>query len=143
MNSRPRTRRSGGFTLVEALVAGIILAASAAVLGLAVKQGARGRTAARDAQRVAELLDRVLTKIDVIGPARLGEQGPTEGTFASPNDRFSWTATMEPGLTGYLYTVTVRVSWRDAAGHEQSADAQTMLNDPPGSRSDLLEWDDL
>lgn len=142
MNS-PRTRRSTGFTLVETLVAGIILAASASVLGLAVKQGARGRTAARDAQKAAELLDRVLTKIDAIGPARMTEEGPTEGTFAPPNDTFSWAASMKPNLTGYLYTVTVRVSWRDAAGQERSADAQTLLNDPPGSRSDMLEWDDL
>ena len=142
MNS-PRTRRSTGFTLAETLVAGIILAGSAAVLGLAVRQNAQGRTAARNAQRAAELLDRVLTKIDAIGPARLMEEGPTEGTFAPPYDRFSWAADMEPNLTGYLYTVTVRVSWRDAMGQEHSADAQTMLNDPPGSRSDILEWDDL
>ncbi len=142
--NRRRAHRTGGFTLAETLAAGVILAISAAMIGLAVRQGARAQTTARNAQHAAQLLDCVLAKIDTIGPARLIEEGPTEGAFEAPYEDFAWTATIETeDLTGYLYTVTVRVTWHDPTGRQKSADVQTLLNDPPGSHKSRLEWEDL
>ena len=132
----------GGFTLVEALSAGIILALAAGVVGTAVSSGLRSLELARDWQRAAELLDQTLTKIDLVGPERLQLEGPDEGQFPPPDDRFSWETIIEARVEGHLYEVTVRISWQTVAGR-RSAEARTLLNDPPGSRDERLVWDDL
>ena len=134
-------RRRGGFTLVEALAAGIILAMAGAVLGGSLSQTYESLNVARDNQRAAELLDEVLTRIDMIGPERLGREGPTEGRFQG-DDRFSWRAQISPRLQGHLYEVTAVVSWATPRG-QRSVQAQTLLNDPPGSRDASLDWDSL
>lgn len=137
---RERRRRSAaGFTLVEALCAGVLLALVVATLGTTVSQAARLRGYAADTQRAAELLDLLLTRVDLIGPARLRYEGPTEGTIA---DRFHWRADVERRLEGDLYEVTLRLSW-DRLGGRRTVEAHTLLNDRPGSRNPLLAWEDL
>ena len=136
-----RIRRcDGGFTLVETLVAGVILALSAVALGMTVSQSMRSLALARDYQRAAELLDKTLTKIDLIGPARLQFEGPTEDVFERPHDRFAWQAKIEPGIQGHLYEVTVRILWETPGGTIRSIEGQTLLNDPPDSRTIELDW---
>ena len=129
-----------GFTLVETLVAGIILALSALVLATTISQGTHSLTLARDYQRAAELLDETLTKIDIIGPARLFYEGPAGDFFDPPHDRFAWQAQIEPRTEGNLYEVTVRILWITPTGATRSVEAQTLLNDSPKSRSTGLDW---
>lgn len=138
----PRRRHRAGFTVVEALVAGTVLAMSALVIGTATRQAMESLQAASDYQRAAELLDQTLTKIDLIGPDRLAMEGPTEGGFAFPNDRFSWTAEFSQRPEGHLYEVSVRIFWPVGGGF-RTIDAQTLLNDPLGSRRLELKWDEL
>ena len=140
---RATRRHRGGFTLVETLAAGMVLALSAAVLGTAITQGMRSLTLARDYQRAAELLDETLTKIDLIGPTRLLAEGPTEGAFDPPHERFAWQAEIVPCTAGDLYDITVRVSWTTGRGGMRSAKARTMRNDPPETWQNELDWDDL
>ena len=136
-------RHSGGFTLAEAMLAGAVLAMAGFVLGLIVTRSMRSLTRARDTQQAAELLDRTLTRIDLIGPARLVAEGPTEGVFLPPHDRFAWRAEIAPRLEGNLYEVTVHVAWHTPGGQRRSARLQTLLNDPPGARPEELQWGDL
>ena len=136
-------RHSGGFTLIETLAAGIILALAGAVLGTAVTQNMRSLATARDYQRAAELLDRILTKIDLVGPAKLLSEGPTSGTFTAPYDRFSWDATIESRPDGYLYDVTVRIIWRTGRGNMRSVEAETYLNDPLEASRSRVTWEEL
>jgi len=131
------------FTLVETLAAGVILAFSAAVLGVAVRGGIRSLAVSRDYQRAAELLDRVLTKIDTIGPARLLDEGPTEGRFTPPHDRFTWSAAIVPRFEGHLYEVTACITWQTPGAEQRSIEAQTLLNDPPDVPQSKLRWSDL
>ena len=140
LTSTPSRR---GFTIVEALVAGVILALSAVALGATVSHCMRSLTLARDYQRAAELLDETFTKIDIIGPAQLYYEGPTEGICREPHERFTWQATIDPRTEGSLYEVTVRISWPNPAGGSRHVEAQTLLNDPAGSRPDELLWEDL
>ena len=128
---------------METLVAGVILALSAAALGLTVSGSMRSLAKARDYQRAGELLDKTLTKIDLIGPARLEYEGPTEGVFRAPHDRFAWQAQIEPGSQGDLYKVTVRISWDTPGGRTEFIEGQTLLNDPADSRPIELDWDSL
>lgn len=124
-------------------MAGVILALAAGALGLAVRQNLRALDAARDDQRAAELIDEVLTKIDTIGPAYLAEEGPFEGAFPPPDERFTWQARYALYDTADLYDVVVQVRWRRANGSTGVVEIETLLNDPPGGRPAGLEWGDL
>ena len=97
---------------------------------------------ARDLQRAAQLLDETLTRIDLIGPERISREGPLEGQFEPPDDRFTWEAQIESTVPGNLYKVTVRVTWTGPRGQHAAA-AQTLLNDTTGSHDATLEWRNL
>ena len=137
-----RPRQSRGFTVVEALAAGTILAVSAMIIGPSVSSALVGLSDARDAQRAAQLLEETLTRIDLLGPNRVAGEGPLEGGFSAPDDKFSWQAEIESTTPGYLYKVTVRVTWSGPRGQHTAA-AQTLLNDPPASHDETLEWSTL
>ena len=139
MNKSYKQHRSG-FTLVETLVAGVILALSAVALGTTISRGMNSLALARDYQQAAELLDRTLTKIDLIGPSSLLYEGPMADFFSPPYDRFTWQAQIEPLSEGYLYEVTVRIFWTTPIGTQRSVQAQTLLNDAPDSRPSGLDW---
>ena len=139
---RRRRHQSSGFTLIEALLAGVILAAVCVAVGGAVVGSLRSSGAGRDYATAAHLLDDTMTKIDLIGPVRLASDGPTSGTFPPPNERFEWSATIEdPGLPD-LFEVVLTVTWRGDTG-ERSAVVATRLYDPLNSRNPLLRWEDL
>ena len=127
---------------MEALAAGAILVLSAVVLGQAVVGAMDSLHVARDVQRAAHLLDVTLTKIDLLGPSRVVQEGPTDGTFSGQDSRYRWEAEVESRLEGHLYDVTVRVSWNTPRG-QRCVEAATLLNDPPDSRDTTLRWEDL
>jgi type II secretory pathway pseudopilin PulG len=135
-----RSAKADGFTLVEVLAAGTILTVWGAVLAVSVRQSMRSLDAAGRVDTAAELIDETLTKIDVIGPAALYAEGPTAGQFAPPHDQYAWQVEIVPLTDGDLYDVAVTVSWRDALGRVRQADAETLLNDPPGGRPAGLHW---
>ncbi|KPK82648.1 MAG: hypothetical protein AMJ81_09670 [Phycisphaerae bacterium SM23_33] len=120
----------------------MVLALAAAVIAMGTSQTLESLELARDYQQAAELLDRLLTKIDLIGPERLLREGPLQGQFDPPEHRFTWAASLRQRAEGHLYEVTVRVSW-PVRGGRRSAEAQSLLNDPPGTRSPDLKWNDL
>jgi len=132
-----------GFTLVEVLAASVILTVWAVVLSLSVRQSMRSLQAADRTTVVADLIDEVLTKIDTIGPAAVYADGPTAGRFDDPDGDYSWRAEIAPLTNGDLYDVTVTVWWLDAAGTVREVDAQTLLNDPTGSRPAGIRWESL
>ncbi|MBN1943105.1 MAG: prepilin-type N-terminal cleavage/methylation domain-containing protein [Phycisphaerae bacterium] len=142
---RRKRRQSGcGFTLVEVLAAGMILALAAAALSLGVRQSLRSLQTARDYQQAAELLDRVMTKIDLIGPGNVSAEGPLAGQFDPPRERFEWESQIELLATeGWLYEVTVRIAWPNPAGQKQVVEAQTLLFDPPSQDKSGLSWEDV
>jgi Tfp pilus assembly protein PilV len=138
-----RNARHNGFTLVEVLAAGTILTVWGGVLAVSVRQSMRSLDAAEHVDTAAELIDQVLAKIDIVGPAAVHSAGPTNGKFRPPHDGFAWQAEIVPLTDGALYDVTVTVTWRDVFGRDRQADAETLLNDPPGSRPDGLDWESL
>ncbi len=129
--------------MVETLVAGIILAMSAAAMSMTVRQGMQSLQRARDYQIAAELLDTVLTKIDTIGPAKMLEDDVTEGVFEGDRSRFGWTAKIEERGEAHLYEVTATVHWRSPDGARHEAEARTLLNDDRRAAAMTLSWNDL
>ncbi len=137
-----RYSRSRGFTLIEVLVAGMILAFAAAAVGIALSHGYVSLADGRDERRAALLLDDLLTKIDLIGPNRIASEGPRRGSFDGQDQRFSWSLEIRSRPVGHLYEVDLTLSWSDG-GRGKSARLQTYLNDPPNSRDSTLKWDAL
>ena len=141
---RGRRKKQRGFTLVEVLAAGVILALSASVLSLGVRQSLRSLSKARDYQHAAEMMDRVMTKIELVGAGRIRVDGPTQGRFGAPRDRFEWEARIAPSNDDSdLYEVTVRITWVEPNGHSQYVEAQTLFYDPPRPPEQELSWEDV
>ena len=135
-------RRRGGFTLIEALAAGLILSLTGMAIGGAVVQSMQSASIARNYERGTELLEDVLVRIDLIGPARIYSEGPRAGRFEPPHDQFEWRSTVEPLISGDLYDIQVSVTWPHGRGR-RTVSAHTRLNDPPKSRNAFLRWEDL
>ena len=97
---------------------------------------------AADLQQAAELCDRVLTKIDILGAAQVLDDGYTSGQFDVPRERFSWEAEITPLDVGDLYDVIVTIRW-ETAFENRSVEMQTLLRDSSEDGPSLLHWEDL
>ena len=137
-----RKHRANGFTLIEVLVAGIILALAIGVMGTALSRSYAALSDARDERRASTLLDELMTKVDLIGPARIATEGPHSGSFDGADERFSWSIDVEDRPQGHLYHVTAVVKWMKGK-QQMSREVQTYLNDPPKSHDATLKWRDL
>ena len=131
--------RYRGFTLVETLCAGMLLAVFTTVIGMSVTQSTVAVSSMDDYKTAAQWLDIIMTRIDTYGPERLEREGPRSGQL---DERFTWSATIESESIGDLYRVEVKVRWKSARGSHQ-VKAYTLLNDPIYSRNAMLFWEDL
>ena len=143
-------RRPQAFTLVECLVAGTVLALFGASIAVAAGQAGAANRRGDQRREAARHLDAVLTKIDLLGPARLAVEGPLRGALAGGDfvqaglRDGAWSAAI--GLEGTwpdLYTVAVTISWTDATGKPRSVTGRTRLYDPVGSRTVQVGWEEL
>jgi type II secretory pathway pseudopilin PulG len=141
MRSR-RDRGSGGFTLVEALLAAMILALAGVVIASTLGRAYGSLADARDSRRAAALLDEVLVKVDTIGPQRVQAEGLRSGAFEGADARFSWELDIASEAETDLYKVAASVSWRGSSG-PRTLRAETLLYDPPNSRPSPPRWEDL
>ncbi|MEX0887462.1 MAG: prepilin-type N-terminal cleavage/methylation domain-containing protein [Phycisphaeraceae bacterium] len=135
---RDGNRRAAGFTLIEALLAGVILAISGMTIGYGMGQAMQSARVAREYDEAAMLLDQVLTRIDIVGPERMLSLGPNEGAFSEPFDDYQWQAQIEVGELTDLYDVHVVVSWG-----RRRVESHTRLYDPPNARPGDVRWEDL
>lgn len=82
-----RTTRAAGFTLIEALVALVILSTGIVLVLQAFQTGASALGVAREAACAAHLTHQVLQTL----PASRGSPvSPAGGVFAAPYDDFEW-----------------------------------------------------
>ena len=125
--ARERRGATAGFSLVEVLVAlvviGLALAAAAGVL----RTGLLGHEAASGADAALALAEEKIAAAGVTEPLRPGHRG---GVFA---DRFQWQVSVEPYREKssldidksisevQLYRIAVTVAWRDGSRQRQLA----------------------
>ncbi|QQE11153.1 prepilin-type N-terminal cleavage/methylation domain-containing protein [Planctomycetota bacterium] len=136
--------RCGGFTMIEMLCAGVILAICGTVIGALTIRQMTSIEMSRDYQAVAVIVDEVFTKVDVIGPARIMLEGPTEGQSDNPAyERFSWDLEVEENEEhADLYEIDLTVQWQVNGGIREYK-AHTALYDPSNSRTTSLNWGDI
>ncbi|MEY3142273.1 MAG: hypothetical protein RLY21_766 [Planctomycetota bacterium] len=105
----PRRTRRAGFALMDAVIAGILLAigmvAVLSVAGQALALARRGEVDVRAAAAIDELLGKVLTE----GPRDFPELHPTAGAFEedSPYADFEYAITIDQGGAGVPAEVQV------------------------------------
>ncbi|MEM1109524.1 MAG: hypothetical protein AAGH99_12630 [Planctomycetota bacterium] len=138
---RSSRQAAHGFTIVESLIAGVILALFAAALAGTSARSTQASLRAQDHRKAAEWLDTVFTRIDMIGPNRLAIEGPVQGSL---DDRFDWSMTIqEDGVLFDLYQVSVVVSYTGVDGRPAQVVGHTQFHDPIGRRTLSANWKDL
>lgn len=116
--------RSRGFTLLEVLVAFVILLLAFSVMMQIFATGSRGLVATDDINRAVALARADLAEVGVTEPLQTGTQ---HGELA---DGFQWERTIDPFPTDEaelsarvrpLYRVTTRIVWRRNGADRQIA----------------------
>jgi prepilin-type N-terminal cleavage/methylation domain-containing protein len=115
-----------GFSLIETLVASVILSGSVLTLGAISTMSVSNTRLNRQYEVAASLLDKQLNLIDYIGIDEFIDLGQMEGVFEEYPD-YHWEVVTEYQDIDSLYLVTITVSWIDGnRPHRISAD--TMLD---------------
>jgi len=118
---------SGGFNLVEALVATMILSGAVLTLGAIGTNALSSTRLHRHYELAAALVDKQLSLIDYMGIDAFIEAGQTEGVVEELEPAYRWSVTTEYQGTDSLYMVTIVVSWLEGV-RPYSVTAQTMLD---------------
>lgn len=123
----PTNRHKHGFTLIEALVASVIMAAAVMTL-CALSTRCLSRTKMNRQYELAwQLLDRQLTLIDHAGIDQFLQQGIMEGVFPETNPTYQWKVQVITPTIDNLYRVNIVVWWALQNRRYQITTA-TMLN---------------
>lgn len=106
-----RHERQRGMSLVETLVAGMILSATVVTVSALSTRSMSGAIKNRSYEKAASLIDRQLTFIEAIGIDTFLEIGQSRGEFGDLAPDYTWEATTKALSAGYLYEVCLTVYW--------------------------------
>ncbi|MGZ5032107.1 MAG: type II secretion system protein [Usitatibacter sp.] len=130
---KPRRSRASGFTLIEVVVAFVLLSI---VLAIAFEIFSNGLRRAGDLDDYSSALVVAQTRLALAGAEEALKEGQTQGE--TEDRRFHWVVSItnsefsavEPGKVapgGYaLYRVEVKVAWRGADAREHSMSLATL-----------------
>ena len=116
-----------GFSLVETLVASVILSGAVLTLGALSTVSVRGTRVNRRYETAVSLLDKQLSLIDYIGIDEFIELGQMEGVFEGYEPAYHWQVETEYQNIDSLYLVKITVSWVDG-NRPYSISTDTMLD---------------
>ena len=117
-----------GFTLIEVLVAGLILAVGAVVICGLSRRCLRNCQRGYRYEQAYRLLDECLDRTAALGVSRLAVQKTVQGRFPQRYPGYQFVVKIEPTEDDDLFEVTATVNWEDSAsGYEVSA--ATLLYD--------------
>lgn len=124
MNRIPKNKK--GFSLIETLVASVILSGAVLTIGAISTVALRGTRLNRQYEVAASLLDKQLNMIDYIGIDEFIDIGQMEGGFEGYPD-YLWEVTTEYQDIDSLYLLTITVRWVNG-NHPYSMSVDTMLD---------------
>lgn len=130
--------RQRGMTLVESLVAAVILGVG--VAGLISAAGMSLRNQQRFEQRsvAMALAQQKLAEIELTGADTWTVAGSSQGTEDRAGVSFNWTTKLEQQNLPTLYQVTVKVSWSGPMVSD-SVELQTLLNGTGGTTAEAQD----
>ncbi len=117
----------GGFNLVEALVATMILSSAVLTLGAIGTNALSGTRLHRHYEVAAALIDKQLSLIDYMGIDQFIQMGQMEGIVEELEPGYQWSVTTEYQGVDNLYLVGISVSWLEGR-RPYRVTAQTMLD---------------
>jgi hypothetical protein len=126
MRRRGQTKR-GGFNLVEAMVASVILSGAVLALGVVSTNALTDTRLNRHYEVAASLIERQLNLIDYAGIDQFIEMGQMEGVVEELEPGYRWEVTTEYQGTDNLYIVVITVTWIERK-RPYHVTVQTMLN---------------
>ena len=118
-------KKREGFTLVEVILAAMILSMSVLAIGAVNTRSIIQTRLNRQYETAASLANRQLSLMDYIGIDNFLKAGKTEGKTEYVGMSFDWQVVTELQTTG-LYLVTVKISWLEGR-KTYSVAVQTML----------------
>ena len=104
------TRRDGGFTLIEVLVAMVVTVAALTVLAQGFATGGQASVSSQKSTRAAILAGEILAELET---GELAPDASTSGKFDEEPD-YSWKVQSDEDEPG-LRLLTVTVSWTERA----------------------------
>ena len=102
-----------GFTLIETILACVILCASVLVLGAISTRSVSGVRLNRQYEAAAALAEKQLILIDYIGIDDFIKAGRLEGDFEQLEPAYHWQVSTQLCGIGGLYEVKVTVNWME------------------------------
>ena len=121
------SKDKNGFTLVETIVATVLLSFSVLALAAGATWSMGNIRLNRQREVAAALADLQLTMIDKTGVEEFILLGQTEGVFEDYVPNYTWAVVTESDVIDYLYQVRVIISWTDR-NNNYSVAVDTMLN---------------
>jgi prepilin-type N-terminal cleavage/methylation domain-containing protein len=100
-----------GFSLIETLVASVILSGAVLTVGAISTSSLSGTRLNRQYEVAASLIDKQLSLIDYVGIDEFVELGQMEGDFEEIEPGYHWEVVTEYQDIDSLYLVTITVSW--------------------------------
>ena len=125
MNRTPNNKK--GFSLIETLVASVILSGAVLTIGAISTIAVKGTRVNRRYEIAASLLDKQLNTIDYMGIDEFIERGQTEGVFEEYEEAYRWRVETEYQDIDSLYLVRITVSWVDGS-RPYNVTVDTMLD---------------
>ena len=121
-----------GFSLIEMIVASIILSGAVVALCAVGNKSMTGVKRNRGYEVAWELIDRQLTMIDYMGIEDFIEMARFDGQFGDEDGSGSvhyWSARIQEGASDNIYDVTLTISWGPET-RRRSIAASTRFNGP-------------
>jgi Tfp pilus assembly protein PilV len=122
-----RQDRQAGFSLVETIVASMILSGSVLTLGAISTRALISTRLNRHYEVAAALIEKQLTMIEYTGIDEFVDMDQTQGVFEEFEPGYQWEVQTEYQGTDYLYRVTITVTWMEH-NRPYHVTAETMLN---------------
>lgn len=127
-----------GFTLIEAILASVILCGSVLALGAITTRSLSETRLNRQYEVAAGLADKQLALIDSMGIEDFIESGQMEGEVMNLEPGYRWKVVTEYQGTDNLYQVNITVSWVERK-RPHSISVDTMFNGAGMLVSPILE----
>ena len=118
----------GGFTLIEALAASLILAVGAVIICGLCHRCMVNNKRGMEYEQAYRLIDECLDRVSAVGLEELIRKGSLSGDFGGRYPSYRYQLEIAPAGSMALWQVTAAVSW-DVSGDEYEVKATTLLYD--------------